>query len=50
MSFNFAGNAETGAGDLNAMFSALEIIQATDVAVKPGDKLTSTWAAIKTGE
>ena len=50
MSFDFAGNEETGAGDLNAMFSALEIIQAKDTAVQPGNKLTSTWATIKTGE
>ena len=50
MNFDFAGNEETGAGDLNAMFSALEIIQALDTAVQPGDKLSSTWAAIKAGE
>ncbi|MBC8230532.1 hypothetical protein H8E77_13375 [bacterium] len=50
MNFDFAGNEETGAGDLNATFSALEIIQAPETAVKPGDKLTSTWATIKKGE
>jgi hypothetical protein len=50
MNFDFAGNADTGAGDLNAMFSALEIIQKPGTAVQPGGKLTSTWATIKTGE
>ena len=50
MSFNFAGNAETKAGDLNAMFSALEIISSTTPAVQPGGKLTSTLATIKAGK
>ncbi|MBM3234782.1 hypothetical protein FJZ31_00610 [Candidatus Poribacteria bacterium] len=50
MSFNFAGNAETKAGDLNAMFSALEIISSTTPAVQPGGKLTGTWATIKVGK
>jgi len=47
MNFDFAGNAETGKGDLNAMFSALEIIQKPGTAVQPGGKLASTWASIK---
>ncbi len=47
LDFDFAGNAETGAGDLNAMFSALEVVPATSTAVDPKQKLTTTWGALK---
>lgn len=47
LDFNFAGNAETGAGDLNAMFSALEVVPAASTAVDPKAKLTTTWGALK---
>ena len=47
LDFNFAGNAETGAGDLNAMFSALEVIPAVSTAVDPKQKLTTTWGELK---
>ena len=45
MSLEFAGNPKTGAGDLNAMFSGIEVIPA--LAVDPGQKLTTTWGALK---
>ena len=45
MSFEFAGNQETGKGDLNAMFSGIEVIPA--LAVDPKQKLTTTWGALK---
>lgn len=45
MSFEFAGNPKTGAGDLNAMFSGIEVIPA--LAVDPKQKLTTTWGALK---
>lgn len=47
LDLNFAGNAETGAGDLNAMFSALEVVPAVSTAVDPQAKLTTTWGALK---
>ena len=47
LDFNFAGNAETGAGDLNAMFSALEVVPSVSTAVDPKAKLTTTWGALK---
>ena len=47
LDFNFAGNAETGAGDLNAMFSALEAVPAVSTPVDPKQKLTTTWGALK---
>ena len=47
LDFDFAGNAETGAGDLNAMFSALEVVPAVSTAVDPKAKLTTTWGALK---
>ncbi len=47
LDFDFAGNAETGAGDLNAMFSALEVVPAASTTVDPIAKLTTTWAALK---
>ena len=47
LDLNFAGNAETGAGDLNAMFSALEVVPATSTDVDPKQKLTTTWGALK---
>ena len=40
MSLEFAGNPKTGAGDLNAMFSGIEVISA--LAVDPKAKLTTT--------
>ena len=45
MSFEFAGNPKTGAGDLNAMFSGIEVIPA--LAVDPKQKLATTWGALK---
>ena len=45
MSFEFAGNPKTGAGDLNAMFSGIEVIPA--LAVDPKQKATTTWGALK---
>ena len=45
MSLEFAGNPKTGAGDLNAMFSGIEVISA--LAVDPKAKLTTTWGALK---
>ena len=47
LDFNFAGNAETGAGDLNAMFSALEAVKSVTTAVDPKAKLTTTWGSLK---
>ena len=47
LDFNFAGNAETGKGDLNAMFSALEAVPSTSTAVDAKAKLTTTWGALK---
>jgi len=47
LDLHFAGNAETGAGDLNAMFSALEVVPAASTAVDPKTKLTTTWGALK---
>ena len=47
LDFDFAGNAETGAGDLNAMFSALEAVESTTTAVDPKAKLTTTWGSLK---
>ena len=45
MNLEFAGNPDTGAGDLNAMFSGIEVIPA--LAVDPQQKLTTTWGALK---
>lgn len=45
MSFEFAGNPKTGAGDLNAMFSGIEVIPA--LAVDPKQKATTTWGMLK---
>ena len=45
MSLEFAGNPKTGAGDLNAMFSGIEVIPA--LAVDPKAKLATTWGALK---
>ena len=45
MSLEFAGNQKTGKGDLNAMFSAIEVIPA--LAVDPKQKLATTWGALK---
>ena len=47
LDFNFAGNGETGAGDLNAMFSALEAVTSAVTAVDAKAKLTTTWGALK---
>ena len=47
LDFDFAGNGETGAGDLNAMFSALEAVEAVGTAVDPKSKLTTTWGSLK---
>ena len=44
LNFNFSGNKETGKGDLNAMFSGLEVIPVGQgTAVDPKSRLTSTW-------
>ena len=45
MSLEFAGNPKTGAGDLNAMFSGIEVIPA--LPVDPKQKLATTWGALK---
>ncbi|MBB73441.1 MAG: hypothetical protein CMJ75_02880, partial [Planctomycetaceae bacterium] len=45
MNFHFSGNAETGKGDLNAMYSAIEVI--STLLVDPQKKLTSQWSKIK---
>jgi len=45
MNLEFAGNRDTGAGDLNAMFSGIEVIPA--LAVDPKQKVTTTWGALK---
>ena len=47
LDFHFAGNADTGAGDLNAMFSALEVVPAANTAVDAKAKLTTIWGALK---
>ncbi len=47
LDFNFAGNADTGAGDLNAMFSALEVVPSLSTDVDPKAKLATTWGALK---
>ena len=47
LDFDFAGNEETGAGDLNAMFSALEVLPAVSTAVDAKAKLATTWGALK---
>ena len=46
MSLVFAGNADTGKGDLNAMFSGIEVIP-SQLDVDPKQKLTTTWGALK---
>ena len=45
MSLEFAGNNKTGKGDLNAMFSGIEVIPA--LAVDPKQKLATTWGSLK---
>ena len=45
MNLEFAGNPDTGKGDLNAMFSGIEVIPA--LAVDPKQKVTTTWGALK---
>ena len=47
LDLNLAGNADTEAGDLNAMFSALEVVPAVSTAVDPKQKVTTTWGALK---
>lgn len=46
MNLVFAGNADTGAGDLNAMFSGIEVVP-SQLNVDPKQKLTTTWGALK---
>ena len=46
MSLVFAGNAKTGKGDLNAMFSGIEVVP-SKLAVDSKQKLTTTWGALK---
>lgn len=45
MSLEFAGNQKTGKGDLNAMFSAIEVTPV--LAVDPKQKLATTWGTLK---
>ncbi len=45
MRFEFAGNPKTGAIDLNAMFSGIEVIPI--LPVDPKQKLATTWGALK---
>ena len=45
MSLEFAGNPDTGKGDLNAMFSGIEVVPA--LAVDPKQKVTTTWGMLK---
>ena len=45
MSLEFAGNPKTGAEDLNAMFSGIEVIPA--LVVDPQQKLATTWGVLK---
>lgn len=48
LNLNFAGNEETGKGDLNATFSGIEVIPVgKGTAVNPKAKLASVWAEIK---
>ena len=48
LNLNFAGNEETGKGDLNATFSGIEVIPVGQgTAVNPKAKLASVWAEIK---
>ena len=47
LDLNLAGNGDTGAGDLNAMFSALEVVPSVSTAVDPKQKVTTTWGALK---
>ena len=55
LDLHFAGNWNTGAGDLNPMFSALEVVPSetetkvanTNLAVDPKAKLTKLWATLK---
>ncbi len=46
MSLVFAGNKKTGKGDLNAMFSGIEVVP-SQLSVDPKQKLTTTWGALK---
>ncbi len=46
MNLVFAGNAKTGKGDLNAMFSGIEVVP-SKFDVDPKQKLTTTWGALK---
>lgn len=46
MSLVFAGNAKTGKGDLNAMFSGIEVVP-SKFNVDPKQKLTTTWGSLK---
>ena len=47
LDFNFAGNGDTGKGDLNAMFSALEAVPSAATPVDPKAKLATTWGSLK---
>ena len=47
LDFNFSGNPDTGAGDRNAMFSALEAVESAVTAVDAKAKLATTWGALK---
>lgn len=46
MNFIFEGNPDTGAGDLNPMFSGL-VINAPEAVISSEDKLPSIWGSIK---
>ena len=55
LDLHFVGNRNTGAGDLNPMFSALEVVPSetktmvanTGLTVDPKAKLTGLWATLK---
>ena len=49
MEVELKGNAATKKGDLNPMFSALEVLGQAGTAVGSAGKLTATWGTIKQG-
>ncbi len=49
LDFECIGNPKTGKGDLNPMFSALEVLGQAGTAVGSAGKLTATWGTIKQG-
>jgi len=47
LDFECIGNPKTGKGDLNPMFSALEVLGQSGTAVGSAGKLTAIWGTIK---